>query len=836
MRLTRLGIGICALLWLAPVLPANPADRSQIVEQGDRVQLNLKNVDIAVVVEYLARFNDEHYIVDPTVKANISVVANKPVSRQDAVVILEQTINFYGFTIVKDGLIRKVIPTRFAKQMGITVKENYQDIEKLSSGGMEMRFFKLEWASVRKMNTLLNTIIGRDGQIIPYAEDRILQIIDSTAGMQRIADMLQKMDVPDSLLELYVIYLENTLAEPTINHLKNVFTKNLVLRNSPNEVETDEDRINFYSDPRTNVILVVTHPKYIEQIRETVRILDQGQGNIQQLKIYPVQHASPDVLSKQILDAFPANSIKITPDERLKALIIMAQSPKMLDTVVSVAKRLDIRGDESQSDVQVYYLEHTVAKDISETLNKLFEKKNTQQNQTAAKLEPVSIVPDEATNSLVITGTKQQYLDVLNVIKKLDIFRSQVMVEAVIVEVSESAAKNFGTRFGGFEAGSGFNIAGLAQTVTPGLNNGITIAAVDSGVKTFSDVVNDPLQIRAFLNALKTSSFANVLSSPQILTKDNQEAKITVGEIISLPTGVNTNLSNLNNTTPINFSREDVGLDLAIKPRITQKKTITLEIKLDVKNRGTGTDNPLSGVNIPSITKRSVDTTISTVDGGTVAIGGLLQDSKNDSNSEVPLLAKLPGIGKLFKSRSREVKKTNLFIFLTPYILNDQNETDHISKRIHNEMLNAQNKLNTETLSFDREKGATRFRDAEIKIQKITSDGILEDVPLKPVDIREPHSLHVSSVEEVLKTRVEPEIKLEVKPEIKPEVKVEPRKLNLPQKKSTDNFEEMLDKLRTDMQKRASDLGVDGDKEFDQIIKNVRASLSMQGTSSEIRL
>jgi len=368
------------------------------------------------------------------------------------------------------------------------------------------------------------------------------------------------------------------------------------------------------------------------------------------------------------------------------------------------------------------------------------------------------------------------------------------------------------------------------------IDTGSSLAAVDSGVKTFSDVVNDPLQIRAFLNALKTSSFANVLSSPQILTKDNQEAKITVGEIISLPTGVNTNLSNLNNTTPINFSREDVGLDLAIKPRITQKKTITLEIKLDVKNRGTGTDNPLSGVNIPSITKRSVDTTISTVDGGTVAIGGLLQDSKNDSNSEVPLLAKLPGIGKLFKSRSREVKKTNLFIFLTPYILNDQNETDHISKRIHNEMLNAQNKLNTETLSFDREKGATRFRDAEIKIQKITSDGILEDVPLKPVDIREPHSLHVSSVEEVLKTRVEPEIKLEVKPEIKPEVKVEPRKLNLPQKKSTDNFEEMLDKLRTDMQKRASDLGVDGDKEFDQIIKNVRASLSMQGTSSEIRL
>ena len=291
---------VLSILMLSPVGAKTNNSKSQIIDRGDKVQLNLKNVDIDVIIQYLAKFSGEHYLKDPTAKAKISIMANKPVTRREAVIILEEALIFNNFTIMKHGLAKYVVPTRFAKQYGIDVKIGKAGVDKIKTANLQMRFFKVEYIGVRKMQTILQTILGKNGQIIPHPQEMMLQVIDTTFSLKRMSDLMDKMDVPDSLLEMYVVHLENTTAAKMINQLKAIFVKNLVLKGSPNVVEAEKDKINFIADARTNKIIVICHNKYIAQIRETARILDQELGNIKQVQIYKVQYAEPEALSKQL--------------------------------------------------------------------------------------------------------------------------------------------------------------------------------------------------------------------------------------------------------------------------------------------------------------------------------------------------------------------------------------------------------------------------------------------------------------------------------------------------------------------------------------------------------
>lgn len=715
-------------LLLTSLLEAAPPKKSSIQEIGDKVKINLSNTDINVVIKYLAKFSGEHYLKDPTVKGKINIVANKPVTRKEAVIILEQALIFNQFSIVKHGLAKYVIPTRFAKQYGMEVNVGNAGVHDIKSANMEMRFFKLEHIGVRKMNSIANSIIGRNGQIIAHPEWRMLQIIDTSFGLQRIANLIEKMDKPDSILEMYLVHLQNTKAAKTINTIKSIFNKNLTLKSSPNIVEADEDRINYIADDRTNTIIVVCHPKYIDQIRETVRILDQEIGDIKETRFYYIKHAEAETITKQLLELFPKDSIKIVSDERTNSLLLVAQSVRVLDAAMIIAAKLDKKFSGESSDIHVFYLEHADAKDMSEILVKLFDKN---QKKTAKK---ISIVPDESTNSLVITASKAQYDEIKDIIKRLDIFRAQVLVEAMIIEVNQDYLKDIGFDMGVIQSATGDKLfmatnLGVRQKIG---DTGTSIGFADSTITSVDDALQNPLNIGALLKAVKTSSRANVLASPQILTKDNQEANIVVGEVVPLPSGVNQGVNN-GNFTVSNFRFEDVGIDLKIKPRISQKKTVSLEVNVEIKSRSS---DSLFAFDIPIITKRAVQTVVSTKDGETIVLGGLIQETKSESKNEVPLFSKIPVLGKLFRSKTKRKEKNNLFIFLTPYILTNEEEvvklTDHFNGNL-NDVLDSRE---VHPISF--REGEGMVRDALNKprtngpsVQRITRDGYLEPLSKK---------------------------------------------------------------------------------------------------------
>jgi general secretion pathway protein D len=713
-------LGIC--LGLVIPLYCAEKDKSQIVEQGDKVMINLKNADIAVIVEYLSRFSGSHYLIDPTVKGSISIMANKPVSRKEAVIILEEALIFHNFTIMQHGLAKYVIPTRFAKQYGIEMKMGADGVKKIDTANIEMRFFKLEYISVRKMNTILNTIMSKNGQIIPHVQEKMLQIIDQTFSLKRMAELIEKMDKPDALLELYVIHLQNTQAGKMVAQLKSVFAKNLILRESPNELEAEEDKINFIADDRTNKILVICHQKYIEQIRATTRVLDQELGIIQQVQLYQVRNGDPDELAKNLIDLFPKDTVKIKPDERLHALLIISQSDRMIQAVLQMAARLDMEAPKGSGDVRVYYLEHSDAKEMAETLNKLFEKKKSKNPK-----DQLSIVPDEATNALVITATRQMWEEILEILKMLDIFRAQVLVEAVIVEVNMSFARELGVnlaQLGGQVMSDGILGFGIISDPSLAIGQGLNIGVVDQATDADELFTATP---RALLRIFKNSSQANLLSAPQILTMDNEEATINVGELVPIQTTTSTSI---NQSSNIRF--EDVGLDLTIKPRITQKKTISLDVKLEVKSRS---PENIQGISVPIIGRRALTTVINTKHGGTVVIGGLMKDEKSTIHSRVPLVSRIPFLGKLFQSKKRENKKTNLFVFLTPYVLSDNDEVQAITKDLNQRMNQSMDTSEFNPLSFIEGKGVNTEKtqprlseQSSVAIDRISIDGISESV------------------------------------------------------------------------------------------------------------
>ncbi|PCJ20532.1 MAG: hypothetical protein COB02_03165 [Candidatus Cloacimonadota bacterium] len=757
---------IIVSLLVTQMTQAKAPEKSSIQEIGDKVKINLSNTDINAVIKYLAKFSGEHYLKDPTVKGKINIVANKPVTRKEAVIILEQALIFNQFSIVKHGLAKYVIPTRFAKQYGMDITVGNKGVHDIKSANMEMRFFKLDHIGVRKMNSIANSIIGRNGQIIAHPEWRMLQIIDSSFGLQRIANLIEKMDKPDTILEMYLVHLQNTKAAKTINTLKSIFNKNLTFKSSPNIIEADEDRINYIADARTNTIIVVCHPKYIEQIRETVRILDQEMGEIKETRFYYIKHAEADTLSKQLLELFPKDAMKIISDERTNSLLFVAQSSRVLDAAVIIAAKLDRKFNGEASDIHVYYLEHADAKEMSDLLVKLFDK-----NQKKG-VKKVSIVPDEATNSLVITASKGQYDEIKDVIKRLDIFRAQVLVEALIVEVSQDYLRDIGFDMGVIQSAAGDKLfmatnLGVRQKIG---DTGTSIGFADSTINSVEDAIKNPLNIGALLKAVKTSSRANVLASPQILTKDNQEANIIVGEVVPLPSGVNQGVNN-GNFTVSNFRFEDVGINLKIKPRISQKKTVSLEVDVEIKSRSS---DSLFAFDIPIITKRAIQTVVSTKDGETIVLGGLIQESKSESLNEVPLLSKIPFLGKLFRSKTKRREKNNLFIFLTPYILTNEEEVVKLTDHFNGNLKNVLDDGEAHPMSFKDGSGLIRDALNQPKIdiptvQRITRDGFLEPLSKK---ISQKSKVKLPKIKKVAKVKV-PVLKIRKVPiEKKVEIKI----------------------------------------------------------------
>jgi general secretion pathway protein D len=413
-------------------------------------------------------------------------------------------------------------------------------------------------------------------------------------------------------------------------------------------------------------------------------------------------------------------ALKFLPDTRTNSLIVLA-GKEMHDEVADLLKKIDIPASAGSGRINVYYLENADAEEVSKVLASLSEKRTGAPGSPAAatgarvavpatatatgsavvsgELEGgVKVTADKATNALIIVASANDYETLMGVIKKLDIRRRQVYVEAVIMEISLDKSRELGAEFRGAvqTGGSGAAISGTNFGFTGGVNDlytaisagnvlsfsgtGLTLGGTLGKVK-LSDGTEVPA-ITAVLRAAETRDNVNILSSPHLLTLDNKEAEIIVGENIPFITSTSrdsTNLANVINTV----ERKDVGITLRLTPHIHESEIMNLEIYQESSAVKSTSDSSTVG---PTTTKRAAKTSVLVKNGDTVVIGGIMQETFSMSDSQVPLLGDIPLLGNLFKYRSVSRKKTNLLLFLTPHIIKEPKDLADVSEKQQKKM------------------------------------------------------------------------------------------------------------------------------------------------------
>jgi len=445
---------------------------------------------------------------------------------------------------------------------------------------------------------------------------------------------------------------------------------------------------------RTNAIVVTDTSSRIHSIATIIKELDVA-GAQEQTKVFMLQHASANGLAEQIqrilqegvpgqplrgrVSSGPESQVRIQPDPRTNALLVYGKQ-KEIEVITDLVTQLDIPKPPGANDIHVVYLKNAQAKEVAESLNTAAA--NLRLTGDVDTDRTIQVSPDEGTNALIINAHTQDFNALNSIIEKLDIVREQVLVEMLIVEVSESNLDEIGVDWQVLAESAKHGINGFAAS-----NFGIRVdqANLEGLSLGLWKSVGDSVGVEAVLNAIKKYSGANILSTPQIMTSNHQPAKIVVGE--NRPFVVDSRITETDPSTPTvikKYEYKDVGITLDIVPHVSQGGMVRLEI--DSEFTKLIEDVSDLSADTPTTAKRQAQTVITMKSGSTVVIGGLIRDDKTHVQQKVPLLGDLPGLGALFRHQRDRLEKTNLLIFITPHVMDSPEQMHEITQAKREQM------------------------------------------------------------------------------------------------------------------------------------------------------
>jgi general secretion pathway protein D len=610
---------------LAVLLSVAPAF-AQKEKEAEGVSLTFANADIETVIRAIGKISNRNILIDPRVKGTLNIVTTKPVTPDVAYQILMSALRLQGYSVVEEGGVIKVVPEADAKTHSVPVSKSRGQ---LRGERLITHVFHIRNESATQLLGVVKPLISPNNAVTAYASNNTLIVTDYADNVARIAKIIDALDVPQG--DIVVIPLKHSAAQdlaPVINRLMSESS------GAQQQAGDSSQRVTIAADNRLNALLVRSdNPSRISSIRQLVANMDQpgAAGNIHVIYLKN------------------------------------ADATKIAQTLRGV-----VSGDTK----------------TSATSNATTTGNPTGQQQATASTSSAStdsggglIQADRSTNSLIITAPEAVYNNLRGVIDQLDRRRAQVYVEALIAEVTAENATEFGIQFqnsnlgtngaglfGGTNFGSGgSNLLALAASplsAATGMN-----LAVAKGTLTLPNGTQI-LNLGMLARFLNSQTNTNILSTPNLMMLDNEEAKIVVGQNVPFVTGQYTNASS--GTTTVNpfqtIERKDVGLTLKVKPQIAEGGALVLQI---FQESSSVVATSIANASGPTTNKRSVETTAVVDDGEIIALGGLVQDSYETSADKVPLLGDIPILGQLFRYDSRKRSKTNLFVFLRPMIVRD---------------------------------------------------------------------------------------------------------------------------------------------------------------------
>ncbi len=700
-RLAASAMLCCAATLVALPLPALAQ------ESANAAALSFVNADIESVIKAIGHYTGMTFIIDPRVKGTLTLVSEKPLSKSEAFGLLTSTLRLQGFAVVTSGDgYAKVVPEAEAKLQSSPTQVGGVRSSKATGDQIATQVFYLSYESAANLTAVLRPLISPNNSIMANPGNNTLVITDYADNLRRLARIIAALDAPVAA-DLDVVPIRNAIASDIAT---------LVTRLMEPAAGGDSGRVTVLADPRTNSVVIRAPSQARANLAKSlIARLDQESSSKGNIHVVYLKNAEATRV---------AQTLRAVVSQDSSALQVQ-QGTQGSSITSGTGSQAGQGGQGGLGGGQQGLQGGTSIGGASNTFG--------QQGQQGAQGSGGGqgsgfIQADASTNSLIITAPDAVYRNLRSVIDQLDVRRAQVYIEALVVEVTSNKASEFGVqwvgatgdsdskyRFGGLQnfngGGSGNSIVNLALAAAQGTSatNGTSgLTGLPTGL-TFGlfRQVGGELGLGAVARALESDGNANILSTPNMITLDNELATIKVGQNVPIITGSFATNSTTGGGNPFQtVDRQDVGLLLRVRPQISEGGTIKMAIYHENSSVDASTRNAESGL---TTNVRAIESNVLADDGQIIVLGGLIEDSEGDGEEKVRGLGDIPVIGNLFKYRTRSRSKTNLMVFLRPVVVRSKEASNSIAMDRYDYMRAAGAAAQPESSALLRDLGAPQL-------------------------------------------------------------------------------------------------------------------------------
>ena len=654
-RWKRTATGVSIGLLLMCNTATAQVEGAQPEQDQNTFTLNLKNTDINSLIATVSKQTGRNFVVDPRVKAKVTVISTDPVSADGLYEVFLSVLQVHGYSAVPAGDLIKIVPDVTAKQGPVPILGEDSN----PSDQLVTQVIAVVNVPAAQLVPILRPMVPQQGHLAAYAATNSLIVTDRASNIQRLMEIIRRIDRPDNE-EIEVVRLNHAAASEIVGTLNSLQSNNVGGPQGPGAIQ-------LVADDRTNSVLISGDRAARVRVRGLIAHLDtpiESGGNTRVVYLKFANAEDMVTILQGVSQGQAAVGATTTDSGGASNVTPPVQpTPQGQQPANNVAQR---------------------------------PQNNAVTPRSAAETgeSSVDIQADPNTNALIITAPPDEMQNILAVVRQLDIRRAQVLVEAVIAEITEDNTREFGINFlldgTDSDAPVGFsNLGGGtdgALGIAGALESGLPPASLGAGLSlALGRFGSGEIDFGFLVRAIASDADNNILSTPSIVTLDNEEAEIIVGENVPFVTGQQLSTNNDNPFQTV--ERQDIGLTLKVKPQINDGNTIKMELEQEVSSV-----NPTAVTGAADITtsKRSIKTTVLVDDGQTLVLGGLIDDQISDVEEKVPLLGDIPVLGRLFRFRTTTKTKQNLMIFLHPVILRDNDSATQLSNSKYNSLRSRQ--------------------------------------------------------------------------------------------------------------------------------------------------
>lgn len=657
------------LLCTSTIIAAATSQDTPQENAGHNQQWNLKDVDIRILIEQIAKLTGKSFIIDPAVKGKVTIITNRSLSPEESYQAFLTVLEVYDFAAIENGRVTTIVPQNNASAQ-TSYGNSHDNTSPPNLDSIIVKVIHVNYVPTDVLADAIRPLTSSKSVIQSIKNTNDLIVADYSNNVVKISNLIKSIDRADIGNNYEVVKLQ--YAEPS--------EINTILTSIVTGSNDNAQAIKIAADERTNSILISGTLDQRLKIRALIASMDKPTKDIDNdTQVIYLRYVQAKDIAPIVANIIQDYEAKLQKKTGIKESVDTTQI-----AANKISQQISSSGSMTASNFGAGSSQESGGgTSLSSYTNQAANLARQEENRQRSGAVSTSVQWEETTNSIIVRAPKDLLRNIKNVITKLDIRRMQVLIEVIIAEVSEARAQELGvewnTNGNDVRLSTRFPSTDLSTIHGPMGGNGASILSSTTSSSTSAFIPGQGLtlgffhvdNLRAIVRALATDTGSDILSTPNIVTLDNETATIKVGELVPFAIGESTNNINNGGTPFTSFQREEVGLSLTIRPQITPSGEVMLHIDHIISDIVPGTQITNSSGN-PTTTERVITTNVIVDNHEVLVLGGLIQKKYQNEVDKVPVLGNLPVVGGFFRSTSKSNQKLNLMIFLKPNILMDK--------------------------------------------------------------------------------------------------------------------------------------------------------------------